>query len=261
MEKNPRSINVESVYTIAEKDANVFNMKVLVTLAALAAVSMILNFLGVFSMQEKVMTFSMTLTLVLLLTPIVLFLVHDKLLAKPNKYAESDWFRYVIISTTFVTIMLICISLSFHATILMAIPPLMAAQYHYSRKTFTIVVIATLCLVPVSIYGSFFFGSFDKNLLKGLNEEQAKVLANRFAAATPKRMLEVFTHYTLPVLLGMTIILVMVFGITSRNQKTLNIQTELSEKIHVELENRNKIQNEVVETLANLIETRDASTG
>ena len=38
-------------------------------------------------------------------------------------------------------------------------------------------------------------------------------------------------------------------------------QLELSEKVRQEMETRNKMQNQVIEILANLIETRDADTG
>ncbi|MBO4594829.1 MAG: HD domain-containing protein, partial [Clostridia bacterium] len=140
--------------------------------------------------------------------------------------------------------------------------PLMASQYHYRKRAFIIVLIATILLVPIAVYGSFFLGAPDRNFLKGeITETEAMVLANRIPLATTKRMTELFTHYTLPLLFGVIVIVLLVTGITRRNGKMLRIQTELSEKIREEMENRNKAQNQVIEMLTSLIETRDVSTG
>ena len=53
--------------------------------------------------------------------------------------------------------------------------------------------------MPIEVYGSFFFGMTDRNYIKGMmTEEEYAVLANRLKLATPKRMWELFFHYTLP---------------------------------------------------------------
>ena len=251
-----------SIYVMAEKDANIFSLKILGALSLLALLSIVLTYLGVFSVQKSVILVSMLSTFVLLSLPTVLYIILDKLKKIKHPAIESGWFLVTIITCVFLGIGLTCISLSFHATILLAIPPLMASQYHYRKRAFIIVLIATILLVPIAVYGSFFLGAPDRNFLKGeITETEAMVLANRIPLATTKRMTELFTHYTLPLLFGVIVIVLLVTGITRRNGKMLRIQTELSEKIREEMENRNKAQNQVIEMLTSLIETRDVSTG
>lgn len=250
------------IYIEAEKDANIFNLKCLGALAILSVLSIVFNAFGIFSVQTEIMVISMLTTTVLFCMPIAIYLINDKIMKKSRSVAERDWFRYLIIGSIFIGIGFICVSLSFHATILMAVPPLLAAQYRYHKRMSRIVLVLTLLLVPVSIYGSFFFGSPDRNFIKGmLTDEEAKIFANRLAIATPKRMLELFTHYTLPLLFGIIAIVLLVTGITNRNGRMLNKQTDLSKKIRQEMETRNEMQNRIIDILANLIETRDLSTG
>ena len=253
--------NEREIYALAEQDANLFNLKVMGVLAAMSALSLILNFLGVFSVEIEVMLISMLFSIFLFCMPICVYLVRDKLSKRESRVIESEWFRNMIITCVFVGIGFICVALSFHATILLAIPPLMAAQYRYDRKTFFYVFVATMLLVPLSIYGGFFFGSPDKNLLKGLTPEEMKVFAERLRVATPKRMLELFTHYTLPLLLGVVAIVVIVTGITRRNRKMTEKHIELSVKVREEMEARAQMQEKIIEILASLIETRDLNTG
>lgn len=249
------------IYANAEKEANIFNLKVLGVLIAFAVVSLILNLLNIFSVQTSVMFLSMLTTAALFLIPIGLYFIHDKWMKPKVLFIEKEWFRSLIITVLFIGIGFLCFSLSFHATLLMVIPPLMSAQYHYRKRVFHMVTVATLILVPVSIYGGFFFGAPDMNLLKGLDREQAKIFAERLMIATPTRMVELFTHYCLPMLFGIIIVIVLVSGTMRRNNKMLNRQTALITTIREDSAKEYKFQNTVIETLANMIETRDVNTG
>ena len=263
MNKNSPSelTQTESVYLSAAKDANRTNLYCLAVLASLAVISTIFNLIGIFSIQRAVMYPSMMVCFTTFVLPIAIFLINDKAMKK-DSVLQIEWFRNVIITCAFVGIGFICVTLSFHATILLAIPPLMAAQYRYRKKLFFVVFILTLVLVPVSIYGSFFFGTPDRNFIKGmLTEEESLILANRLKIATPKRMLDLFTHYTLPIQLGILAVLVLVRMIIFRNGKMIETQIALSEKVREEMEQKNKIHDKILNVLVNLIETRDVNTG
>lgn len=67
--------NDNAVYLIAEENANLVNLKCLGVLAVLSEVSIILNFISVFSVQRDVMLVSLTTAIVLFLVPI--FFVPD----------------------------------------------------------------------------------------------------------------------------------------------------------------------------------------
>ena len=165
----------------------------------------------------------------------------------------------LIITVIFLGIGLISVALSFHVAIMMAVPPLLAAQYRGRRRLFWWIVAASVLMVPISVYGSFFLGAPDRNLLKTV--ETSASLAARLELATPHRMFELFSHYVMPRLLCILAVVAVAIGINRRNAAMLARQIELTQKIKDEMELRDRMQNRVIEALATLIETRDVSTG
>ena len=231
-----------SVYSAAKRDANLFSLKTMGALALLAIISILLNLIGVFKVDLTVMLVVMLTSFAVFSLPTIIYLICDKIKKIQPPAIESEWFRVVIMVSIYLGIGLTCVSLSFHATILMAIPPVMAAQYHYKKRTFIVVLIVTMLLVPISIYGSFFFGVPDRNFIKGqIPEDEMMLLSKRFEIATPTRMLEIFTHYTIPILFGIIVIVFLVKGISQRNRNMLRKQRDLSEKIREEMEQNNNI--------------------
>lgn len=248
------------MYASAEADANRFNLRGLSFLAPLALLAEVLNEFGLFNASRSIMLPAAILAAAALFLPVAIHLIYKK--SKGKSAVERPWMRILIISCAFVGTAVMCVSITPHNAILIPIPMLMAAQYRRSNRMFAVVLAATLLLVPLSVYGGFFFGITDRNFLKGaLTDEQAASFANRVAIATPKRMFELFTHYVIPRTLGFIGTALLVFGITRRSEKMLDRQLELSNKVREEMESRQQMQNHVIEVLSNLIETRDASTG
>ena len=262
MKSEDRIVGKGSLYTEAEADANRFNLKSLAVLCLFVVITEILNEIGLFRAPVPVMRVSTVLLLILFLLPHTVCFIHDKLMKKDISLLEKPSFKYLIIAITYTGIGLMCVVLSFHAIILLAVPPLIAAQYRNQKWLSIWIMIATLLLVPIGVYGSFFFGMTDRNYIKGMmSEEEYAIPANRIAIATPKRMWELFFHYALPRLFGVAAIVLLASGITRRNQKMIEKQTELTRKVKEEMEHVTKIQRHVIDSLATLIETRDAGTG
>lgn len=252
----------EALYIEAEADANMFNLKCLMVLCIFVVLAEILNEIGVFEIPLTFMRISSVIEAVILAVPLIAFLVHDKILKKPDSILKKRQFKHIILSTTYISIGLMCTTLAFHAVILLAIPPLVAAQYKNQKGMFTGVIIATVILVFVGVYGSFFFGTIDRNLIRSdLTDEELESIASRFEIATSKRMFELFTHYVVPRLLCVIAIILLVFGVTHRNAKMLEEQQKLNERIQEEIQRTNKLQRHVIDALATMIETRDVGTG
>lgn len=246
----------------ADTKANVFNLKIFGVMCLFVILSLILNALGVFRVEETVMLFTAMVSFFFFLLPPLTVTVHDRLLKKQPSLTELDNFKYMIIVSAFLGITLICVALSHHVVILTALPALIAAQYRYQKRLMVWIVIATSLLVIVGVYGSFFFGSQDRNFIKGmLSDEGAQSLVNRIAIATPKRMLELLYHYAIPRLFCSLAVVFLVFGITSRNRRMLNRQIDLSEKINDDMRRLNSMQSHEIDALAALIENRDEGTG
>jgi len=252
----------EWMLVAADADANRFNLKCMSLLAFLSALSFLLEELGLFSVQPEIMLVSALTGLVLFSLPVVLYLIHDKLSGRSDSILEHAGFQYVIIGFAYAGTALFCVTLSFHTVLLLALPPLLAAQYHDRDRLFFWTLILTILLVPVSVYGSFFFGAVDRNLLKGMvSDETVMQPLDRLALATPKRMLELFLHYVIPRLFGVIAIVLLADGVVRRNKKMLDRQEALSRRVQEDMEHITEMQSNVINALATIIENRDTGTG
>ena len=263
MKKSSVDLNKsDPLYIKAEANANRFNIICLTLLAVLSALVIVCNEFGVFKVERKLILYSMIPTLVFFLLPLAVYVVNDKILKKEHSIIEYRNFKILLITAAYLGITLVSFALSFHAVLLMAVPSLISAQYGQSKKVFVVTIILTVILVPVGTYGSFFFGAPDRNFIKGmLTDEEAKLFENRVKIATASRMIEIFTHYVLPRLISIIAIVILVYGITRRNGRLLNMQKRLSQQVSDEMERMNAMQGRVIDVLATLIETRDVGTG
>ena len=260
--QNNEILSRKSLYIEADADAHLFNISCLAILCITVLICEILNEIGVFKVPTIVMRFSTIFAVVVLSIPLFILLIHDKLLHKKHSILKREVFKHIILTSTYIGIGMLCVTLSFHAVILLAVPPLIAAQYRNQKRLFVLALICSFLLVIVGVYGSFFFGTIDRNFVKGLmSEEDFAILSNRLAFANSSRMVDLFTHYALPRMFGVGAIILLVYGITRRNSKLLEQQAELNDKIKQEMEAGAKLQSHVIDSLATLIETRDTSTG
>ena len=252
----------ETIRVMSDANANLFNVKCMAMLSALAVLTEILNELGLFKVNRAVMIPAMSIAFSIFILPVAVYLFTRKTKEGETPVIERAWFRKLIIICGFAGAVMICVSLSFHAVVFMAVPILIAAQYGNHDRWFVWVLIASLILVPVGVYGSFFFGAPDRNFIKGaLTDEEAMIFANRLKIATPQRMFEIFLHYVLPRLFGVTAVAFLAGGISRRNSKMSEKQIELTEQVIEEMDHHREMQTRVIELLANVIETRDVSTG
>lgn len=152
-------------------------------------------------------------------------------------------------------------TLTFHAILLMVLPGIFAAQYADQKRLLKWVLLGSLLLVPLGVYGGFFFGVVDLNLFSGLVGKEMLPLEERLAACPPGRYLSLFFHYVMPRYLALFIIEILLFGIGRRNAEMMAKQMELTEKAGAEMKKRNDLQTMVIEKLSSLIESRDENTG
>ena len=252
----------EELLKKSNRDANKFNIYAMLTILILLLICEVLNELDIFLVPKNSMRPSVGAIAALFLIPITIYFIHDKLLKKTPSILEWDRFKIVIIVISYLGVLLAAVIMSFHTAILLAVPPIMAAQYRFKKKAFIIVLIATAISVPLAIYGSYFFGLADKNLLKIDVEDVSQIdVPRRFATATPQRMFVILYHHILPRWICIVLIDVLVVGITLRNNHMIDSQIELAEQVNHEMERRTSMQNRVIGDLAAVIETRDAGTG
>ena len=254
----------EAVIRESNKKASLYNIYAILVVLSLLVVIEIANEIGLFEIPKIVMRPTVGISAVIFLVPICIFIIHDKILKKENSILETNLFKVIIITVAYVGLTLMAITLSYHAVLLLVVPPIMAAQYRNKKTTLILLLVATTLSVPLIIYGSFFFGYADRNLLKEiLTDDELTDLSIRVEMVkdNPKRMLELFTHHVLPRWISIILIDVLVSGITQRNAEMIDKQKELSDQVTHEMERRTQMQNRVIEDLAAVIETRDVGTG
>ena len=251
-----------NLFKYAEKKANLFNIYCLLIISFLGIIAEIFNEIGVFTCDKDVMRYGTIQLAIYCTIPLFIYLIHDKILKREKSILEFSFLKWLIIIITFVSILDLCISFSFHTVLVFSIPPLMAAQYNNSRKMNIAIFILSAILVIVGTYGSYLFGQYDANLLKPLTEAEAENFDNRLNTfKNNNRYLIVFLHYILPNMLCLAAIDFIGLSITKRTDDMLRIQIDLSNKIQNEIIAKNHMQNGVIEHLADIIESRDIETG
>ena len=249
------------LYESAEARVNLFNIKCLAILLLLMLATEILTELGLFTAEKAAVRLCAVLGTILFGLPGLVYLIHDKRAGREASVLKKSWFKYLTLTCAFLGIGLLCTALTFQALILLALPPILAAQYRDQKRLLLWTLVGTALLALVSVYGGFFFGMADRNMLKGAADPNALTRAERIALATPQRMQELFWHYAMPRLICVTAVAVLASGITRRNAKMLEDQAALSEKVQEEMERKDMLQTRVIDALATLIETRDVGTG
>ena len=254
-------MNDESLFKYAEKKANIFNVYCLLVISFLGLIVEVLNEFGIFALDKTVARLT-TIQLVFWgIIPYFIYLIHDKFLKKENSIFEKKYFKWILIVIIYLSVLDLTISFGFHAILIFAIPPLVTAQYKLNRSLSIISFIASIVLVILSIYGAYFIGQYDANLLKPLTKEEALIFENKINTFTPKRAFEILLHYCLPNIIALCAIDFIGFSIVKRNAEMLNIQIDLSNKVNEEIISKSKMQNGVIEHLADIIESRDIETG
>ena len=254
----------DEISLLALRNANIFNLKCLAVMIVLSLLALILNFIGIFQAPLSVILVVVPLDIVLYGTPLIFFLIHN-VFHKKHDILKENFFKILIIVMAFIGSTLLIVALSYHTTLIIIVPLLMAAQYRNNKRLVITVLIISLVMVPISIYGNYFFGIADRNLLKvgTIDLSNYVSVSSRFELVkeNPKRMVELLYHYVLVRLLSVLAIDALVIGIVNRNHQMLTKQSELSRQVQADMEHINEMQTHVIEDLAAIVETRDSETG
>lgn len=254
-------MNNDIIYRYAERKANIFNLSILGLMTLLGGFTLILNALGFFSPNKSVVSSSMIAMMAISLIPCIVALIHDYILRKKPTIIIHKNFKSFVIIISFIDVLILGIALSFHATLILAVPSLMASQYKRTKKILFVTFITSILLVIIVVYGSFLFGIYDANMLKPITLDESKVFENRLNLLTQKRIFEVFLHYAVPKIICVVTIDFIGFQMSRRTSEMVNMQISLSSKIQEEIISKTNMQNGVIEHLADVIESRDLETG
>lgn len=259
---NPASSRApEALRRSLEISANRFNLKCLAVLCGFTLLCGLCNRMGIFTVDPKTMLVAVIAAFLAFCTPILTWLIHDKLLKKRPTLLAWDGFKFLIVFATYTGITVTCVTLTFHAVLLMVLPGMFAAQYPNQKRLLKWVALGSVLLVPLGVYGGLLFGVVDLNFFSGLVNKGVVPLAERLAACPPKRFLSLLFHYVVPRYLALFVIEILLLGIGRRNAQMTARQMELTERANAEMKKRNDMQSMVIEKLSSVIESRDENTG
>lgn len=199
-----------------EAEANMFNLKCLAVLCGLVVLCAGLNRIGIFTVDHQTMSIAVVLAAVSFSLPIIVCIIHDW--AGSGSSIFRWWgFKYLILVCAFIGITTTCIVLTFHAVLLMVLPGIFAAQYAYRKHFLKWELLGTAALVPVAVYGGFFFGLPDQNYFPDYISGTVLSFTDRLAVCPPGRILSLFEHYVVPRFLSILIINIVLSGVIRRN--------------------------------------------
>ncbi len=245
-----------------EADANKFNITVIILMALMSVACEVLNNVGVFLVDKNVMHIGMGIALIFLLIPIGFYLVHDIFMKKETSIFYWPNLKGLIIGSVFIAVLSFNVALTNHSLILILVPSLVAAQYKNNKAVNHWVGVVSIILVPIGVYGGYFLGSLDHNLVKVAADQTTATIAERWELAKGSgRMLSLFTHHVLPRALCVLAADALIIGILKRNERMIDGQLELTDQLQEQMDKTSHIQERIANNLAALIENRDVSTG
>lgn len=177
------------VYEQSEISGNKFNLLYSFAMILLSIGVVLLTVLKVFSVSITIVLPISILAMILFILPFFILIFHDKILKKNPSLLKWWRYKYVIYVFTYFGLLAIDLTFSFHAVILIVIPPLMAAQYRFIKRDWIIIFITTIITIPLVLYGSILIGIPDLNIFKNMIEpDKLNDFSSRLSILNYKKM-------------------------------------------------------------------------
>lgn len=229
----------QDIFEKNEYDANRYTAFCLRIAAIVAVLMWLLNILGFFIIDDRLMNIAMPIGVVLFLLP--------SLLVKSWKF-DYRLLKYVTMGCFLMGVCIMATALTLQLILAWACPIVLSCHY-YSPKFTRYTIVGVLLLMLISVYSGLLLGVWDSNMMRSndaIYEVGARIEFMRTAAANGDNiLLRVFNFYYLP--RAVVLIIVHLFGLTlsSRTHKLLATQEEITrerERIGAELSVATDIQ-------------------
>lgn len=247
MKQIDQESNIEHVnYTI-----NKYTLKCIRGLLIASAIVWLLNILGIFIIDTRLMTMGGSVAIAV---AVITLLISQKI------NLNSGWVKYFLISSVLVIITAHGIAFTYHTTMLLVMPVLLAAQYT-DKKILTFTYILSLVCILISAMGGYYWGLCDANMLlltKGPTADYLNIAEHSmtFTNINPNPWYTVPVYYVVPRCILLTLLIPVITSISKNirqyeeyalNMKRLGERDEMTG-----LFNRNKFLSEVQENYSKL---------
>ena len=106
-----------------EISANRLNLVFLVVSEIISIIVILLMLFKVFPTRLQYIVPMLIIVMIIFAIPVLVYLIHDKLIKKDRSILSWKKFKYIIFICGFTGFLLVDVILSFHAILLLAIPP------------------------------------------------------------------------------------------------------------------------------------------
>ncbi len=176
-----------------EREANCYAARCMRVLAAVIAVIVVLNALGVFIVPKTIMAVAGAGGIALMLLPsLILRLIRDK---------NSPRLKHLIMLCCILGITLLSAAMPSHAILAWAVPLVLGCHYYSKRFSYGLLAVSVVCMAASLLIGTC-VGEWDSNLLKAIEADGPRVV-------TDETIRRVVLFYILPrsmILCGVAII-------------------------------------------------------
>ena len=232
-----------------EVQANVFVARIMCVASVVALLFMVLNWVGVFTNDNVVLTTTMLLTFVILFIPSMICL---------RLKGERRWLKFVLLP-------LFCLSFfgaemiyGDHATLCMVIPVVLSVRY-YSRETTSVSAVITVVLAFLAEFLGVVTGLGRLDLNRVYLPAGTAIVSSEYTKLrdlipleiidSERLLMDVLRHNMLPKLILLTLISLICIEIARRGRKTIleqQAETQRTERLETEINLASQIQNDVL---------------
>ena len=218
---------VNPIFQENEREANRYSCRCLQVMALIAALSWLLNLLGVFIVPPAVMNLGMPVCILFFLLPTIL---------SARMLRLGGWFKYLIMGCCILGITVLSAAIPKH-TVLAWVAPVLLSCHYYSRKLTASALAASVVCLYIAGIASLFVGEGDPNLTNALRMEDAVI--------TPEVFREAVLFFLLPrsaILAGMSFVCITVAKRTRSLLEKQAADSSARQRIETELNVATQIQ-------------------
>lgn len=218
---------------------NKYTIKCLKILLLVLTILWLMNLIGIFIVDKKIMTISYLCSSIVLITALIYGHFID--LKQPHV-------KYVLTTMTILTAIILGVTLTYHTLLLSVIPLMLATQYP-NKKVLIYTFILTVISNFVIVIGGYFFGLCDANMVFLTTEKTSYYLSKLDNNIALKRndnpWYSLILFFAIPRSIIHALMLPFIYGITQNIIKTNKHALEMKRLSEIDemtgLYNRNKL--------------------
>lgn len=213
--------NTEKLVREAEGAPNLYAAKVMRVTIIIVLFVLVINELDLYHVPLIPMRIGIFSSLVVMLIPQIIVLREDLL------YAQSS--KYVIMSCALFITLILSLTLSFHSTMILVLPMLLATQYH-SRQVCWVAAIGSCCIAVIAPLLGFLLGFWDTYFLSTFVEigEKVSLLKQPLEdLSLASRLGQTFLYISLPHVLILIALGIIMFNTAQISIDNLNHRLEI----------------------------------